>query len=245
MQERDPILNLSLDSETSFGNTDWWIVRQAGRTDEPDADPARSRLCSDYWKPIFHFIRRSGYAWHDAQDLTQEFFSRLLKRNSLRTAVQEKGRFRSFLLVLLKRFLADKKDWDRCKKRGGGVAMISFDQADTEFRCRIEPQYELDPEKICERRWVDSVLQQGLAQLEQECISRGKESVFQFLRAWVTGESEMDYAVAASRLHLSEATLRVTVHRLRFRLRQLLTEALIASGVATPGNGQELLEVYT
>src|SRR5689334_4663565 len=101
MPEPGPLLVSTESSEESFGNTDWWVVRQAGRPEKPEADPARAQLCQAYWKPIFRYVLHTGYSWHDAEDLTQEFFARVLRRNSLHSAAQEKGKFRSFLLTLL------------------------------------------------------------------------------------------------------------------------------------------------
>lgn len=210
----------------SFGNTDWWVVRQAGRPEQPEADPARARLCQAYWKPIFRHVLHAGYSWHDAEDLTQEFFARVLSRNSIHGAVQEKGKFRSFLLTLLKRFLADQLDRERCQKRGGGAAVISLDSGDTEFRCRLEPVDRLDPGTLYEREWAESVLREALAQLERECAANGKPRIYQGLKALVTGEGEASCAEAAAALHLSESNVRVSVHRLRRRLRQLLEHAL-------------------
>jgi RNA polymerase sigma-70 factor (ECF subfamily) len=244
MPESDPMLQPRDALQRSFGNTDWWTVRQAGRLDEPDAGAARSSLCETYWNPVFHFILQTGYSWHDAQDLTQEFFSRLLKRNSVRTADRTKGKFRSFVLTLVKRFLADQRDRDHCLKRGGSRPMISLDQGDTEFRHRIEPRSELDPERICERQWVDSLLNHALAQLQQECASRGKDCLFHELQDAVAGQAERSYAAVADRLHLSEQNVRVTVHRLRQRLRDLLNEAIIEPGLSPTQKSQEMLQVY-
>ena len=236
-------LSRSIASTGSFGNTDWWTIRQAGRVEQPEAHPARSRLCQTYWNPVFQHIRRSGYAWHDAQDLTQEFFARVLERNSLRTAASEKGKFRTFLLTLLKRFLSDQRERQRCQKRGGAAPIISLDGGDTEFRRRLEPIDKLDPETICEREWVTALLQDALARLELECAERGKIGVFQAVKDLVTGESEASCAEAAAALGSSEANVRVTVHRLRRRLRQLLSRALIDSD--TPGKApvKRLLEI--
>ena len=245
MPENSPVFEPGYGSEASFGNTDWWTVRQAGQPEQSVSEPARSTLCRAYWKPVFQFILRRGYSWHDAQDLTQEFFSRLLKQNSLRTADQERGRFRAFLLTLVTRFLADQKDRERCQKRGGGARILSLEEGDTEFRCRIEPRSDLHPEKICERRWVDSLVDHALAQLEQECAERGKGRVFRELREAVTGESDASYASAADRLAWTEGNVRVTVHRLRQRLRELLSEAMADRSPLPSKPGQELLEAYS
>jgi len=229
-------------SGTWFGNTDWFVVRQAGHPETPESDPARSTLCREYWNPVFHQVLRFGYGWHDAQDLTQEFFSRLLKQNSLQTATSEKGKFRSFLLTLLKRFLADQRDREHCQKRGGHARLISLSEGDTEFRQRNEPVSELDPQTLCERHWVESLLEDALAQLERECADSGKAEVFHKLKPLITGEDEAGYAAAAAALQLREPTVRVTVHRLRRRLRKLLSQAVL--DVCPLSKGDELLAVY-
>jgi RNA polymerase sigma factor (sigma-70 family) len=242
MQENGPSFSMPREYEPSFGNTEGWVLRQARRPAEPESDPARSRLCSVYWPPVFRFILRSGYSWHDAEDLTQEFFSRVLEHNSLRTAAQEKGKFRSFLVTLLKRFLADQRDRVRCQKRGGGARTISLDEGDTEFRRRIEPKSELDPERICERHWVDSLLQDAMARLERECAANGKSKIFQELKDLVTGDKDLSYAELSATLRLSQANVRVIVHRFRRRLRQLLCHA--GSDRAQSNIGEDLLNVY-
>jgi RNA polymerase sigma-70 factor (ECF subfamily) len=202
------------------------VVRQAGRPEKPEADPARARLCQAYWKPIFRHVLHAGYSWHDAEDLTQEFFARVLSRNSLHSAAQEKGKFRSFLLTLLKRFLVDQFERERCRKRGGGAAVISLDSGDTEFRRRLEPIDRLDPGTLCEREWADSVLRQALRQLERECAAHGKLQIYQGLKALMMGEDDASCAETAAALHLGETNVRVTVHRLRRRLRQLVEHAM-------------------
>ena len=242
MEQSCSPFGVSESSGTWFGNTDWFVVRQAGRPETPESDPARSTLCREYWNPVFHQVLRFGYGWHDAQDLTQEFFSRLLNRNSLQDANSEKGKFRSFLLTLLKRFLADQRDREHSQKRGGQAQLISLSEGDTEFRQRNEPVSELDPQTLCERHWVESLLEAALAQLEQECADSGKAEAFRQLKPLITGEDEAGYAAAAAALQLREPTLRVTVHRLRRRLRRLLSESVV--DVCPLSKGDELLAVY-
>lgn len=243
MQESERLSEAS-NSTGSFGHTDWVVVRQAGQVEQPEADPARSRLCQTYWNPVFQYVLRAGYTWHDAQDLTQEFFARVLKRNWIHTAAREKGKFRTFLLTLLKRFLSDQRQQQRCQKRGGGAPMISLDSGDTEFRRRLEPADKLDPETICEREWVESVLQAAVARLERECAARGKALVFREVKELVTGESDASCAEAAAALCRSETNLRVTVHRLRRRLRQLLHDALAGGGLAEQSPIKNVLRLY-
>ena len=132
----------------NFGNTDWWVVRQASREGEPEADPARSRLCQDYWRPVFRYIRRLRSRLARCAGSHARVFLLGVEEKSLKTAAQHKGKFRSFLLTLLKRFLADECDRARCQKRGGDAQLLSLDGGDTEFRRRVEPINELNPEQF-------------------------------------------------------------------------------------------------
>lgn len=229
----------------SFGNTDWWVVRRAAEVGQPEADPARARLCQAYWDPVFRYVRRVGHSVEDSQDLTQEFFTRLLERNTMRSADSEKGKFRSFLLTLLKRFLADEWDRERCQKRGAGQPLVSLDAGDTEFRRRLEPVDELNPEQICERNWARSLFDEALEHLENECAATGTQPAFAELKALVLCESAISYAATAQNLALTEANVKVTVYRLRQRLRELLKAALEKSGTPTNQVDAELHDLFT
>jgi RNA polymerase sigma factor (sigma-70 family) len=231
--------------EWSFGNTDWWVVRCAGVPGRPEAGPARTRFCCTYWKPVFRYVRRAGHSLEDAQDLTQEFFARLLERNTLLSADPEKGKFRSFLLTLLKRFLADQWDREHCQKRGSGMGMVSLDSGDTEFRRRLEPVDKLNPETICERNWARSLLDEACVQLDRTGSAIGMEGKFEALKALVLCDGEMSYADTARKLQLTEANVKVMVYRLRQRLRQLLRAAIEKSGTPRTQVDQELHDLYT
>lgn len=228
----------------SFGNTDWWVVRCAGR-ENPEAEIARTRLCQSYWRPVFRYVRKLGYSFEDAEDLTQGFFARLLEKNALVAADREKGKFRSFLLTLLKRFLADQRDWEHSQKRGGSAGMVSLDSGDTKFRQRLEPIEQMNPSKICERKWVALLLDRALEELACECATNGKDRIFDALKPLVMAEGEMSYAVTARKLELTEANVKVMVHRLRGRLRELLVAEIEASGTPVDQVGAELRELYT
>src|SRR5437762_1313424 len=146
------------DRTGSFDHTNWFTVRQASAPASPQSDAARSSFCQTYWYPIYVYVRRQGRSPEDAQDLTQEFFARLFQKNYLQSADREKGKFRSFLLTMLKRFLADQ--WDRAtrQKRGGGKQFVSLEAQDTEFRYKTEPADDETPETAFERRWAASLL---------------------------------------------------------------------------------------
>jgi len=141
-----------------FATTHWSMVVSAGRSRSPEASRALATLCENYWFPLYAFVRRSGHTAEDAQDLTQEFFARLLAQRFLAKADRQKGKFRSFLLGTLKHFLADQWDRVRAQKRGGGQTVISFDSLDAEARYRLEPASDLTPERMFEKQWALSLL---------------------------------------------------------------------------------------
>ena len=216
-----------------FDATHWSVVQQAGGAESPQADAARAKLCQAYWYPIYFYVRRLGHSPEDAQDLTQEFFARLLEKNYVQAADREKGRFRSFLLVLLKRFMAN--EWDRAnrQKRGGGREVISLDAQDTEHRYLAEPVDTLSPDKAFERRWAVTLMAQVLQRLQQECAATGKAELFEELRPFLHGENEETYDDLARRLQMPKATLKVLVHRYRQRYGELLRQE-IAPTVSRP-----------
>jgi len=215
-----------------FEATRWSIVVAAGAADSQRAHRALEHLCTAYWYPLYAFVRRQGHSPHDAQDLTQEFFARLLARNFVGDADPAKGRFRSFLLGALKHFLSD--EWDRAgaQKRGGGQQPISLDAESAETRYRLEPADESSAEKIYERRWALALLDQVLKRLRDEFTRDGKEHVFNELKSALTG-GKVPYAEIAARLDVKEGAVRTAIHRLRTRYRDII-RAEIAETVASP-----------
>jgi len=215
-----------------FEATRWSIVVAAGGTDSDRARKALEHLCAAYWYPLYAFVRRQGRSPHDAQDLTQAFFARLLARNFLGGADPGKGRFRSFLLGALKHFLSDEWDRARAQKRGGGVQFIALDAGAAETRYRMEPADESSAESIYDRRWAFALLDQVLRRIREEFTRDGKEHVFDELKSALTG-AKIAYAGIAAKLNLGEGAVRTAVHRLRTRYRDLL-RAEIAGTVASP-----------
>src|SRR5437764_9508596 len=161
-----------------FATTHWSVVLSAGQGASTEANRALETLCRAYWYPLYAYVRRKGYDAHAAQDLTQEFFTRLLARNYLSVADRNRGKFRSFLLGWLEHFLA--REWTKAhaQKRGGGQASFSFDEVDAENRYRLEPAHELTPEKIFDRRWATALLDQAMARLREECLTSQKGDLF-------------------------------------------------------------------
>jgi RNA polymerase sigma-70 factor (ECF subfamily) len=205
---------------------------QAG-TDSPSARQALETLCRNYWYPLYAYVRRQGHGPHDAQDLTQAFFARLLEKNYLADVQREKGRFRSFLLASLKHFLANEWDRERALKRGGGQRLIALDDDSAESRYKLEPKDDLSADKIYERRWALTLLDQVLSRLRSEFEADGKLQEFEVLKQYLSaGRTSVSYALAAERLGTTEGAVKVAVHRLRKRYRELL-RAEIGQTVAT------------
>ena len=213
-----------------FHTTHWSIVVSA-QGDGSGAHESLAKLCQAYWYPLYAFVRRQGMSEHDAQDLTQEFFARLLEKSWLDGVDRERGRFRSWLLASMKHFLAN--EWDRANrlKRGGGQTVLSLDAQTAEARYALEPADPVTADRIFERRWALTLLEQVLERLRREFGAVGKAKVFDELKAALTG-GKLDYSDIAVRLNLNEGAVRVAVHRLRLRYRELV-RAEIAETVAT------------
>ena len=187
-----------------------------------------------YWYPLYAYVRRRGFDAHEAQDLTQEFLARLIAKCELPKANPEKGRFRFFLLLRLKHFLLNEWQRLRAEKRGGGVATISLNALDAEQRYTLEPTHESTPERIFERRWALTVLEGALRRLRLECVRAGDGELYDALKGFLSDEARADsYDDLSARLGVTAGALRVKVHRLRQRWRELVREE-IAQTVASP-----------
>lgn len=210
-----------------FATTHWSVVLAAAKEDSPYAAVALEQLCRTYWYPLYAYIRRRGFGAEDAQDLTQEFFFRLLHKHYLGQVDPGKGKFRSFLLAAINHFLAN--EWDRttAQKRGGGIAFITLDDDSTEQRL-AQASTVRSPEQVFERSWALTLLQEVLGRLRGEAIRVGREAHFEALKVFLTGErSSLSYAELAAKLETGEAALRKEVQRLRQRYGELLREELV------------------
>jgi RNA polymerase sigma-70 factor (ECF subfamily) len=215
------------------------VVLTAGHGSSPQAGRALEELCRAYWYPLYAYVRRRGHSPHEAEDLTQEFFARLLAKNYLAAVDREKGKFRSFLLASLKHFLANEWDRARAAKRGGGQPHLSLDIQTAETRYRSEPADDLTAEKLLDRQWALALLDQVLSRLQAEFVADGKKKQFDELKVWLTeGKGATSYAEAAAKLGTTEGAVKVAVHRLRRRYRELLREE-ISHTVATPAEIEE------
>ena len=213
-----------------FHTTHWSVVVSA-KGASSGAHASLAKLCETYWFPLYAFVRRQGRSPHDGQDLTQEFFARLLEKGWLDGVERERGRFRSWLLAAMKHFLANEWDRARTQKRGGRAPVFSFDELDAESRLAHEPATD-SVEKIYDRRWAMTLLDAVMARLRAEMAGAGKLAHFEALKFSLSGEKHA-YAEVAARLALSEGAVKVAVHRLRERYRELL-RAEIAETVAGP-----------
>jgi RNA polymerase sigma-70 factor (ECF subfamily) len=224
-------------SAAQFAETQWSLVLAAGRGgDSTRARDALAALCRSYWYPLYAFVRRQGHAPHDAQDLTQDFFARLLEKNWLAGVDRTRGRFRSFLLAAMKHFLANEWDKSKALKRGGGVHnFISLDAESAESRYALEPADNLTADKLYERRWALTLLDRTLARLRDEFVAEGKAKQFDELKFTLTGgRGETPYAELAAKFGMTEGAVKVMVHRLRQRYREVL-RAQIAETVGDAG----------
>ncbi len=224
-----------------FVTTRWSVVLTAGRSDTLHAQAALEKLCQTYWYPLYAYVRRRGHSPEDAQDLTQAFFARLLERNWVGRADQQKGRFRSFLLSAMNHFLSDEWDKARAQKRGGGLPSVplQFDTAETRYG--HEPADSVTPEQNFERRWALTLLDEVLRRLRAEYEQERRGELFAVLHPCLVGDrTAQPYAELAVKLGVSEGTVKAAVHRLRQRYRQLLRDE-IAQTVAEPGEVDEEL----
>lgn len=201
------------------------MVLAAQDKSSPASAAALETLCHGYWYPLYAYVRGTGCSPHDAQDLTQEFFARLLAQDWLRVVLPEKGRFRTFLLVTMKRFLANEWHRDMAQKRGGGKQSLPLDTVEAEHRFAAEPP--LGPDELYERRWAMTLLDESLERLQCEFTRTGRVHEFDSLKEWLTAErGAIPYGQIAAELGTTEGAARVAVHRMRKRFRQLFRQTI-------------------
>ncbi|WP_395743920.1 RNA polymerase sigma factor [Prosthecobacter sp.] len=208
-----------------FATTRWSVVLAAK---QEDSRQALEVLCRSYWYPLYAYVRRDGHTPHDSQDLTQEFFARLVEKDWLRSAGPEHGRFRTFLLVAMKRFLINEWHKSAARKRGGNITHVPLDAQDAERRFAGEPA--LPPDAMFERRWAMTLLEQTLSAVEAEFSAAGKAADFAVMKHCLTlDRASISYAELAAKTGASEGAARVAVHRLRKRFRELFRENITAT----------------
>jgi DNA-directed RNA polymerase specialized sigma24 family protein len=211
----------------SFAATRWSLIVAARERDTPQAHQALSHLCESYWYPLYAYIRRRGHTADEAGDLTQGFFARMLDSDFFGAADPTKGRFRAFLLASCKNFLANEHDRAGALKRGGGRSPVSINVGSAEGRYSLEPSHDLTPEKLFERRWAVALLDHALARLRKEFTDKDKGGQFDQLRVYLVGErGGPSHGKAAEELGMTAGAVKVAVHRMRQRYRELLREEI-------------------
>ena len=229
----------------SFATTHWSLVLAAGKGAAADVQEALANLCQTYWYPLYAYVRRQGHQPDDAQDLTQAFFARLLEKHYLQSADPERGRFRSFLLTAFKRFLSKERDRERAKRRGGGRKLLPLDFEAGERRYSLEPAHEVTAERIYEQRWALTLLDRVFARLRDEFDQAGKQKDFNCLKVYLTGEAGTpSYQEAAAELGRTEGAVKVAVHRLRRRYRDLVREEIAQTVAGLEDVDEELRHLF-
>ena len=232
----DPFSNGTM--AANFRTTHWSVVLEAGCADAQGGQ-ALEELCQAYWYPLYVFVRRRGYPPQEAQDLTQEFFARLIHGESLQSVHPAKGRFRTFLLTAMTHFLA--KEWRDANrlKRGGGARLLSWDEINPEERYRLEPETGQSPEEFFDRRWALAVVDKALGRLRAEMERAGDGPRFEALKAHLQSAAPAcSYAEAAARAGLSEPAVKSAIHRLRRRYAEIIREE-VAHTVQSPDEIEE------
>ena len=224
----------SLAGGARFDTTHWSVVLAAGDDGTAGSRRALATLCETYWYPLYAYLRRQGHSAEDAQDLTQGFFQQVLEKGTVEQANPDRGRFRSFLLTSLKHYVTNEWDKQRARKRGGGTPHVSLELENAEGRYQLEPPDDTTPEKVFDRRWALTLLDNILGTLRAEFVRDDKEAVFDRLKVFLGGgSSDESYASVGRALDMSNGAVKVAVHRLRCRYRDLLRQE-IAQTVTSP-----------
>ncbi len=238
--------NANLPGAGRFATTHWSVVLAAGRPKSASYRQALETLCRTYWFPLYAYLRRHGCDSHQAQDYTQAFFTALLTKGGLNLADPKRGKFRSFLLASLKHFLSNERARARAKKRGGGRKTLSFDFENAESQYALEPRDELSPEKLFERSWALTVLDRTMARLQAEAVSTNKQKLFECLKSYLTAdEGSAPYSDVADDLDMTEGAVRIAVHRLRRRYRELLRDEIAQTVTSDDQIDEEIRDLFT
>lgn len=220
----------------AFHTTRWSVVLAAQGGSSRAASDSLELLCQQYWPPLYAYVRRRGHSRHDAQDLTQAFFARLLEKGWLTAADPGRGRFRSFLLMALKRFLANEWDRSHAVKRGGGAAILSLDAGMLDRLDSGPMAATLAADELYDQRWALTLLETVMQRLRQEHLDAGREAEYELLKPCLVAErGSIAYGELATALKMEPASARSAVHRLRKRFRELFREE-VAGTVADPSD---------
>jgi len=211
-----------------FATTQWSLVRAASpdQMNQSRARAALEELCRTYWYPLYAFVRSRGYSAEDAQDLTQAFFAIFIEKEGFASADRERGRFRSYLLGAMKHFLANEWHKAQTQKRGGKVQFIELDALNPEARYAEASKQSDNPELLFDREWALQVVAVALQELREEMVKTGKSKQFDLLKGSLTGQEDLPREQTAAQMGMSSSSIKVAVHRLRQRYRNLLRAAV-------------------
>ncbi len=239
-------ISLTPSGTSRFATTHWSVVLAAGSPESTHYQEALEMLCRTYWFPLYAFLRRQGHNAHQAEDYTQGFFAQILEKQYLSQVEPKPGKFRSFLLTALKHFLSKERDRVLALKRGGAQKIISLDFKNAENQYSIEPAFELSPEKLFEKSWALTVLQQTMDRLETESAKTNKKKLFDRLKVYLSVEkSSIPYSDVATELDMTEGAVRVAVHRLRRQYRELLRDEITQTVATEEEIDEEIRGLFT
>lgn len=245
MHDDKPELTARSAASHRFRTTQWGLVAAASCQGTPECQRALATLCQQYWFPLYAFVRRQGYPVQEAEDLTQTFFATILETKALSAADPQHGKFRSFLLAAMRKFLVN--EWVRAKaqKRGGGCEIVSLDAEDGEMRLAADSRTGQSPESYFDRQWAITVLNLALESLKAEYEKSGKEKVFARLQPLLAGnESESDQQQIGHELNMSHSAVRVAIHRMRERYARLLRKQIAQTLDSDDGIEAELCYLF-
>lgn len=228
----------------AFCTTMWMVVQVAGQADSPRSSEALAQLCHAYWYPLYAYVRRQGYAAEQAQDLTQEFFCRLIEKNSIQAADPARGRFRSFLLASLRNFLANEWERARSQKRGGGAVNFSLDAINAEDQYQLEPADARTPETLYDQRWAYALLERVMTRLREEFTDAGKADRFEAFSSFLLDDNSASQAELAVQLGMTESAVKSAIHRMRQRYGELLREEVANTVSRQEDVEQEISELF-
>lgn len=233
--------NLRWKSAGQFATTHWSLVLAAGNREHEESNRVLEQLCRAYWPPLYAYVRHRVSDVHEAQDLTQAFFARLLEKHFVADADPNRGRFRAFLITAFKHFLSNEWEKARAIKRGGGRKVLSLDFDSADSQVRVDPQSRLTPEQQYDRQWAITLLDRIMDLLEAEFAQKGKIDQFEALKGFLVGDhGGTTWARVADRLGMTEAAAKKAGSRLRHRYRELLREE-IAQTVSGPDEVEDEL----
>lgn len=219
--------DLPVRGERRFLTTRWSMVADAARGESESSRVALEELCTAYWFPLYAFARRNGAKPEEAADLTQSFFLQLLDKGTLDAADPERGRFRTFLLTAFQNHCRNTHRAEQTIKRGGQARVLSIDVELSESRYRAEPTDEVTADRIFEREWALALLDRVFERLQAEFDASGRGELFAVVRGRLTGATEPGYREVAEQFGMTDTAVKVVVHRLRGRYRELLRDEVL------------------